>query len=159
MSYESAGFWVALVALIVAFVSLYLAKVGVDVAKSSLTLAEDVARREQRDWVQRKWFDLYFEAVQFENRLEHFRTIYDRVLATEEFEKAANELAFSARRLLAYASVFPQNPAIDYLFACINKWPLEGENLFSKQMLEDYENAIEELRQHARVESTVLTES
>jgi hypothetical protein len=54
--------------------------------------------------------------------------------------------------------VFPKNPTIDAFFACINKWNL-SENLFSKEMLRDYANAIEGFRLEARVPVVLIKET
>jgi len=51
--------------------------------------------------------------------------------------------------------VFPQNPTVDAFFACINKWRLD-ENLFSKKMLEEYQDAIEGFRQKSLVHGSVI---
>ena len=160
INYEAAGFWVTLASLVVAVVvsvaSLYLSRASLQIAKNSLKLSEEVAEREHRDWRQRKWFDLYFAAENFATLLERFQTIYDRPLATKEFEKDANDVTFAARQMVAYGAVFPRNPAVEGLFSCINKWKLTDANLFSKQMFSEYLNAIEELRQEALVHSTIL---
>jgi len=43
----------------VAVASLVGSLVALAIAKSTLTLAKQVAEHEQRDWMQRKWFDLF----------------------------------------------------------------------------------------------------
>jgi hypothetical protein len=159
INYEAAGFWVTLASLVVAVVvsvaSLYLSKASVRIAENSLKLSAEVAEREHRDWRQRKWFELYLAAENFATMLERLQTVYDRPLATEEFETDANNLTFAARQLIPYGAVLGKNPATNALFNCIGKWKLTGENLFSKQMLAEYEDAIEGLRQEALVRSPV----
>jgi hypothetical protein len=86
--------------------------------------------------------------------LERLQAIYDRPLATKEFETDANNLTFAARQLIPYGAVLGKNPATEALFSCIAKWKLD-ENLFSKQMLAEYEDAIEGLRQEALVRSPI----
>jgi hypothetical protein len=162
MNYESANFWVALaslaVAVIVSVVSLYLSKVSVGISESSLNLTKELAERDLRDWTQRKWFDLYDAAETFRTLLERFQVKYERRLATKEFEDDAHELTFAARRTIRFACVFPQNPALNAFFSCVNKWNLE-ENLFSKEMAADYDDAIEGFRQQARVPAEVIKKS
>jgi hypothetical protein len=159
INYESANFWVAVaslaVAVIVSVVSLYLSKASVRISKSSLKLTEELAERDLRDWTQRKWFDLYDASEIFRTLLERFQVKYDRKLATKEFESDAHELTFAARRMIRFACVFPQNTTVNALFSCVSKWNLE-ENLFSKQMAADYDDAIEELRQQAKVPAEVI---
>ena len=97
--YESATFWLTVVGTVVAIASL----VALAIAKSTLTLAKQVAEHEQRDWMQRKWFDLYDAAENFRTLLERFQVRYDRNLATKEFEDDAHELTFAARRMIRFA--------------------------------------------------------
>ena len=160
LNYGAAEFWVTLasliVAIIVSVISFVLSKASLRIAENSLGLAEEVAEREQRDWRQRKWFDLYFEGEHFTTLLERFQTIFDRPSQTLEYETAFNEITFAARKMLVHASVFPQNPALDALFKCIEKWKLTDENMFSKQMRTEYGDAIESLRQEALVHGSIL---
>src|ERR1700682_5897966 len=111
--YESATFWLTVVGTVVAIASLAGSLVALAIAKSTLILAKQVAEHEQRDWMQRKWFDLFAAGENFRTLLERFQVKYDRKLATKEFEDDAHELTFAARRTLRFASVFPQNPSID----------------------------------------------
>jgi hypothetical protein len=159
INYEHANFWVAVaslgVALIVSAVSLYLSKASVRISENSLKLTKELAERDLRDWMQRKWFDLYDAAEIFRTLLERFQVKYERKLPTKEFENDAHELTFAARRMVRFACVFPQNPTVNSLFACINKWKLD-ENLFSKGMAADYDDAIEALRQQAKVPAEII---
>ena len=165
--YEAAEFWITFASLVVAVISLSVAtvvsivsvnlsKTSVSIAQRSLDFAKEVAAREQRDWAQRKWFDLYLEAERFTNSLEHLQALYDAPLETAEFETLANNVTFAGRHMITIASVFPQNTAINALFACVQKWPLSPHNLLSKQMLADYADAIELLRQKALVDPSIL---
>lgn len=156
--YESAAFWLTVVGTLVAVASLVGSLVALAIAKSTLTLAKQVAEHEQRDWMQRKWFDLFDAAENFRTLLERFQVKYDRKLATTECENDAHELTLAARRTLRFASVFPQNPTVDAFFSCVNKWNLE-ENLFSKKMAADYDHAIEGFRQQAKVPAEVIKKS
>lgn len=159
INYESATFWVTVtslaVAVIVSVVSLYLSKVSVRIAENSLKLTKELAERDLRDWTQRKWFDLYDAAEIFRTLLERFQVKYDKKLATIDFEDDAHELVFAARRMIRFGCVFPQNPTVNALFSCVNKWNLE-ENFFSKEMASDYDDAIEDLRQQAKVPAEVI---
>jgi hypothetical protein len=162
IDYEHANFWVAVASLVVAVivsgVSLYLSRASVRIAESSLALATDLAERDLRDWTQRKWFDLYVAAERFRTLLERFQVVYHGPLKTPEFEKDTHELNFAIRATIPYASVFPENPTIDAYFACIKKWKLD-ENLFSKEMAADYDDAIEGFRQKARVPADVIQQA
>jgi hypothetical protein len=147
--YESATFWVTVVATLVAVASLLCSLVA-------LVIARRVAEHERTVWTQRMWFDLFDAAEDFRLLLEIFQVKYDKVLATREFESDAHGLTSASRRMLRFASVFPKNPTIDALFTCVGKWKLAGDNFFSKKMAADYDDAIEELRQRARVPAEVV---
>ena len=84
--YESATFWLTVVGTLVAVASPVGSLVALAIAKSTLTLAKQVAEYEQRDWMQRKWFDLFDAAENFRTLLERFQVKYDRKLATTECE-------------------------------------------------------------------------
>lgn len=150
IGYEAGNFWVAIAALVVAVASLVAAIVSLLLAKTAVRIARDVADRDLRNWWHQKWFDLYEAAENFCTLLERFQTKYDRLLDTREFVDDANDLTFAIRRVLPFASVFPVNPTVNAFFACVRKWKLD-ENLLSKEMLKDYGNAVEGLRQEARV--------
>jgi hypothetical protein len=162
INYESGSFWVAVASLVIAVavsaVSLILSWVSLSISKSSLNLTKELAESDLRDWTQRKWFDLFDAAENFRTHLERFQVKYDRKLATKEFEDDAHELAFAGRRIIRFASVFPKNATVDAFFGCVNKWNLE-ENLFSKAMAADYDEAIEGFRQYARVPAEVIKKS
>jgi hypothetical protein len=159
INYEHANFWVAVaslgVAVIVSIVSLYLSKASVRISQNSLDLTKELAERDLRDWMQRKWFDLYDAAEVFRTLLDKLQVKYDKELKTIEFENEVNELTFAARRMIRFACVFPQNPTVNALFSCVNKWNL-AENLFSKEMAAAYDDAIEALRQQAKVPSEII---
>ncbi len=162
IDYGAASFWVAVASLVVAVIvsgaSLYLAKASVRISENSFNLTKEMGERDLRDWTQRKWFDLYVAAELFATRLERFQTLYDRPLSTLEFESDFNDLTAAIRATLPYATVFPQNPTIDAFFNSIRKWKLD-ENVFSKEMLEEYADAIEGFRQQAKVPEFVLPKS
>lgn len=165
INHESATFWATMVATFVALASLGLSVVALrvakssdSVAKSSLSLAEQVAEQEQKDWKQRKWFDLYFQASEFYDHLERYQTLYqNRKLVTAQDEQDWNELMFLIRRAHSMAVVFPQTPAIDELIkatAVFGDTPLEA---FSKDRLKAVFEAVQGLREKALVHPTILT--
>ncbi len=129
------------------------------IAKSALNQAILVAEREQRDWRQRKWFDLYFKTNQAYDALEHFQTLYESSFpnsrGTPEFTNDWNNLMLLLREVGAMAVVFPRNAAIDDLFAAAAVFR-RHEEAFSKDRLSKIHNAMEAIRQKALVEPTVL---
>ena len=62
--------------LAVAIASLIASVAAARVANSSLTQARQVAVRDEREWKQRKWFDLYFKASEAYDFLEYFQQNY-----------------------------------------------------------------------------------
>ena len=159
MNYESISLWVAVASLIVAITALFVAIGANRIAKSSLSQAKQVADRDQRDWRQRKWFDLYFKTNQAYDFLERFQVLYENppsgASGVEEARRDWNSLMFLIRELHTMAVVFPKNAAIDELFASTAVFKNREEAL-SKDRLEKIRNAMEAIRQHALVEPAVL---
>ena len=157
MNYE---LWVAVSSLAVATAALFVAVAANQIAKSSLSLAKQVADRDQRDWRQRKWFDLYFKTNQAYDSLERFQALYEVMpldsSGLEECRRDWNTLMFLIRELHAMAVVFPKNAAIDELFAstAVFKNP---EEALSKARLEKIGKATDAIRQQALVEPAVLS--
>jgi hypothetical protein len=141
---ESVSLWVSVASLVVSLAATW-------VARSSLSQAQQVADRDQRDWRQRKWFDLYFKASEVCDSFEHFQAIYDiSSMGTEGFVKERNELMMRLRRMFAMAAVFPQNSTIAALMKCAIglKDPVE---VLSRERLKKLGDAVEGLRERAFV--------
>ncbi len=149
MNYESVSFWVAVASLLTSAAAVW-------IGKSSLSQAEQVAERDRKDWQQRKWFDLYFQASETYHSLEHFQTLYDsRSLSTAECVKDRNALMFLFRKMYAVAVVFPRNSVIDALASCADGLE-NAEEVLSKARLQKMFDAVEGLRLKALVNATVL---
>jgi hypothetical protein len=119
--------------------------------RGSLSQAKQVAESEQRDWKQRKWFDLYFKASEVCDSFEHFQAIYDSSsLGTEEFVRHRNELMFHLRRMFSMAVVFPQDSAIAALMKCAVGLK-DPAQVLSKDRLKKFSDAVEGLREKALV--------
>jgi hypothetical protein len=156
LNYESATFLATVVGTVVAVASLVGSLVALAIAKSSLSLAKQVAEQERRDWKQRKWFDLYFQASEFYDHLDRFQTVYEhKVIRDAEDTKDWNELMFFIRRAHNMAAVFPKTPAIDELFAATAVFSDQREAV-SKERLAKIANAVHGLREKALVDTTVL---
>jgi len=157
VNHEMATFWATMVGVLVALASLGLSVVALRVAKSSLSLAEQVAEQEQKDWKQRKWFDLYFQASDFYDHLERYRTLYQyRSYVTTQDQEDWNELMFLIRRAHSMAVVFPKTPAIDELLAATAVFK-DSHEAFSRERLEKVFDAVQNLREKALVHPSVLT--
>lgn len=143
--------------LLLSRASLVLAWWAVLVARSSLKQAKLVAERDQRDWRQRKWFDLYFEVNEACDLLDRFLTQYGG-LSPRSMTPAQtvewNDVMHRVRRTHAMALVFPKNPAIDALLkSTVFNDPADA---VSKQALQKMLDAMECLRQKALVDAGVL---
>jgi hypothetical protein len=151
MAYE----WVS---TLLSVVSLLVAVAAAWIAKSSLSQAKQVAVREQKDWKQRKWFDLYFKAKEIHDSLEHFQAQYvfgNSAYSQEQRNRDFNDLIFSIRKVHAMAAVFPRTQTVTDLFneTAVFKDPKE---ISSKERLAKIFKAIEGLRQNALLDTTVL---
>ena len=127
------------------------------IAKSALNQAILIADREQRDWRQRKWFDLYFKTNQAYDALERFKILYESTLSgpwgTQEVNDW-NNLMQLFREAGAMAVVFPKNDAIDKLFAAVKL--ADRQEALSRERMSQIQEAMEAIRQKALVEPTVL---
>jgi hypothetical protein len=154
-NYESVTFWATLVGTVVAAASAVISIVALLVARSSLSLAKMVAEQEQRDWKQRKWFDLYFAASEAYDVFEHFQTQYKSTDSEEEYGMDLNNLMFLFRKVGAMAVVFPKGSPIGELVSSFAVFKDRNE-AFSRERLKTVFDAVEGLREKAWIYPTVL---
>lgn len=154
--YETGAINYEAVTLLVAVASFLASLAAVWISKSSLSQAGQVAERDRKDWQQRKWFDLYFQASDTCHSLEHFQTLYETgSLSTAECVADRNALMFRFRKMYAIAVVFPRNSVIDALASCADG--LENpEEVLSKARVQKMFDAVEGLRLKALVNASVL---
>lgn len=149
MNYESVSIWVAAASFLTSAAAVW-------IGKSSLSQAKWVAERDRKDWQQRKWFDLYFQASETYHSLELFQSLYDtRSLSTAECVADRNALMLLFRTMYATAVVFPHNSAIDALASCADGLE-KPEEVFSRARLLKMFDAVEGLRLKAIVNASVL---
>jgi hypothetical protein len=150
--YDSVSFWVSVASLLASLVALA-------VAKSSLTQARNVADRDQRNWRQRTWFDLYFKADAAYDALDHFRSLYPDPTSprwnTPEWEKDRNELMLVFRAVNRQALVFPTNSVIDALVEATRRFA-ETEVVLSEESSKKLLAAVNGVREKAFVDPSVL---
>lgn len=146
MTYES-------VSLVVAIVSLLLSGIATLVAKSSLSQAKEVAARDERDWRQRRWADMYLKADETYDALDRFHVLSDS-WDTEEWEREWNDLMRLIRGALAMAVVFPQNPAIGAFLSSAAVF--KDEKTVSEERLSKVFDAVELIRQRALLPAAIL---
>jgi hypothetical protein len=146
LSYES-------VSLTLAAGSLLVSIAAVGMAKSSLSVAKEVAARDRRDWTQQKWADMYLKANETYDALERFSVLAD------SWDKAAwtvewNNLMRTIRGAHAMAVVFPKSPAIDAFLSATAVF--KDEKVVSQERLSQVLSASELIREHALLPTAVL---
>jgi hypothetical protein len=149
---NSAGTFEA-VSLAIAIASLLVSTGSVLIAKNSLLQAKQVADREQREWNERKWVDMYLKANEIYDYLDRFRVLSDS-WSQEEWQHEWNTLMHRIRQAHALAVVFPINPAID---AFVNATAVfKDRKAISEEDLSKTFNAVELIRDKAKIGSPVL---
>jgi len=141
------------VSLVIALASLLASVAATLIAKSSLSQAKQVADRDERDWRQRKWADMYLKADETYDGLDRFRVLSDS-WDTEEREREWNDLMRLIRGAHAMAVVFPENPAVDAFLSCTKVF--KDQTTVSKDRLSKVFDAVELIRERARVNRRVL---
>jgi hypothetical protein len=148
------------VSLAISIASLLVSVAAALIASSSLSQAKHVAARDQRDWNQRKWFDLYFKADEAHDALDRFQALYPSTSApgwnSVEMQRESHELMRIMRTVHRIALVFPQNPAIQSLFDATAAFENMDEAT-SKERLTKIFNAVDDIRQKALLDVSVLS--
>lgn len=149
---QHVGIGLEMVFLIVSITSLLAGIAAVWIARSSLSQARQVAEREQKEWKQRKWFDLYLKADEAYDALDHFRVKYPNSSSPDwgsaQWENDWNDLMRVMRTANRMAVVFPKNAATDALFASTGAFSDLVEAL-SEDRLKQLLSAGEDIRQRA----------
>jgi hypothetical protein len=135
------------------------------IAKSSLVQAKQVADRDQQDWKQRKWFDLYFKAEEAYDTLERFRASYPSTSAlgwgTPECNRKRDDLMLTMRTVHCIALAFiPRSgeipPEIQALFdATTGFHNIEADGISESQKTKMFD-AVEKLVPRVRLHSSIL---
>lgn len=146
-------------ALITSAASFLAGAAAVWIAKSSLSQARQVAERDQHDWRQRKWFDLYFKADEAYDSLDQFQALYTDASSsncgTVECQREQHKLMWAMRTVHRMAVVFPKDPVIDALFSATAAFSGPGEAT-SKARLTALLDAVEGVRKKALIDTSVL---
>jgi hypothetical protein len=152
LSYES-------IALAIAVASLLVSAAAVWIARSALFHAKQIADRDRKDWVQRKWFDLYFKADEAYDALDRFQALYPSPSSpdwnTEKMQAESHDLMRTMRTVHRIALVFPQNPVIHALFNATAAFK-NMEEATSKDRLSKVLEAVEDIRQKSLLDVSVL---
>jgi hypothetical protein len=142
-----------LISFVIAVASLVLSAAAALIAKSSLSQAKQVADRDQMEWRQRKWADMYLKANETYDSLDRFRVL-SASWSTEDWEREWNDLMRVIRGAHAAAVVFPKNPAVDSFLSSTAVF--KDERTVSEERLSKVFDAVELIRQNGRMPSSIL---
>ena len=158
--------YISIASLLVAFVSFIASLVSAAIANSSRKNAKSIADRAHDEWAQQKWFDLYFSINSAYDAMEKLQK--DCIVQTGRIISIrgggtpldrANEVIFLFREIQAMAMVFPQCTTIDMLCAATSGFSDDLNDpmgLRSKERLKALMAAMEDIREQALVDSSVL---
>jgi hypothetical protein len=135
--------WVAISALVVGIVALF-------VARKTLKDAEEF-------WKQQKWFDLYAKADEGYDTFDRYCTTYKMSPHPETnigHMEAWNNLMFLIRRVHSMAMVFPQHPAINKLVKATS-FDAPGDAL-EEWRLKLFLEAVQDMREMAVLDPSIL---
>ncbi len=154
----------SIASLVVAIVSFAAALTSAAIANWSRKDAKRIAERAHDEWAQQKWFDLYFstnsaydamEKLQADCNVQNGRLISIR--GGGNYPDRANEVIRLFREIQAMAMVFPRCTAIDMLCAATSGFVDDQEGMLDKQRLKNLMNAMNDIREKALVDASVLT--
>jgi hypothetical protein len=154
--------YVSTASLVVAIASFVASVVSAAIAKGARKDAESIAERAHDEWAQQKWFDLYFstnsaydamEKLQGDSVVQRNGTIN---LHGGNYPDRANEVIRLFREIHAMAMVFPRCPAIDTLCAATSGFVDDPSEMLSKQRLKNLMDAMNDIREKALVDTSVL---
>jgi hypothetical protein len=148
----------SVVSLVVSVASLFAAIASVLVSRHSLQQAEKVSSRDQRNWRQRTWFDLYVKASEAYDFFDFFQKKYTGnhpVYVNEDYVPDWNHLMALMRQTHAMAAVFPKNVVIDELFESTAAFKNPPEALLPERLAKVF-NAVQNLRDQAILDTNIL---
>ena len=159
INYESASFWASIASLLVAVAATWIARSSLQRAEDSLRQAERIADRDQRDWRQRTWFDLFVQADELQYALLCFRNKHgspssppwNKGVWKQDFSDLVTLLAKAFRK----AVVFPVNPVTSEFFSAVTAIQ-SGEDALSSELSGKIFDAVEKIREKALVDPGVL---
>ena len=155
--------FVSIASLVVAIASLIASLVSAAIANGARKDAGRIAERAHDEWAQQKWFDLYFSTNSAYDAMEKLQA--DSVVQKcgiinilgGNYPDRANEVIRLFREIQAMAMVFPKCTAIDMLCAATSGFVDDPSEMLSKQRLKNLMDAMNEIREKALVDASVLT--
>jgi hypothetical protein len=158
--------YISIASLLVAIASFIASLVSAAIANKAKKDAEGIAEIAHDEWAQQKWFDLYFSTNSAYDAMEKLQK--DCIVQTGRiisiagggtFPDRANVVVILFREIQAMAMVFPKCTTIDMLCAATSGFsddPLGPIGLLSKERLKNLMDAMNEIREKALVNSSVL---
>jgi hypothetical protein len=152
----------SIASLVIAIVSFVASLVSAAIANSSRKDAKSIAERAHDEWAQQKWFDLYFSTNSAYDAMEKLQADCviqgDRIISVRggNYPDRANEVVRLFREIQAMAMVFPQCATIDMLCAATSGFVDDHRDLLSKERLKKLMDAMNEIREKALVDASVL---
>jgi hypothetical protein len=149
---------VAVASCIASFAAAVFAKHSVAQAGQAIAQSERVAQREHDEWMQRKWYELYFKAAEALDSLDYFRTKYRNAeykMGTEDRVEDWGEMMFQVRAAGRMAFVFPQDPVVTAFTASAAGFR-NSQSAISEEHYKKMDEAVEGLRQKALLNPSVL---
>jgi hypothetical protein len=156
----------SIASLVVAVVSFVCSVASAAIANWSRNDAKRIADRAHDEWAQQKWFDLYFsinsaydamEKLQRDCVVQNGRIL--SIFGGGNYPDRANAVIFLFREIQAMAMVFPRCTTIDMLCAATSGFsddPGDPRGLRSKERLKTLMDAMNDIREEALVDSSVL---
>lgn len=152
----------SIASLIVAIVSFVSSLVSAAIANSSRKDAKRIADGAHDEWAQQKWFDLYFSTNSAYDAMEKLQA--DCFVPTPgviaihhgNYSDRANEVIRLFREIQAMAMVFPKCTTIDMLCSATSGFVDDPNEMLSKQRLTNLMDAMNDIREKALVDSSVL---
>jgi hypothetical protein len=149
---------VAVASCIASIIAAVFAKRSVAQAEQAIAQSERVAKREHDEWMQRKWYELYFKAAEALDSLDYFRTMYrdaEHKMGTEDQVEDWGEMMFKVRAAGRMAFVFPKDPVVT-LFTASAAGFRNSQSAMSEEHYKKMDEAVEGLRQKALLNPSVL---
>jgi hypothetical protein len=146
----------SLISLLISSASFIATVASAVIARNSLRQTKRIADRDSADWIQRRWFDLYFEADRAYDALDRFQALYaDGIPSPQRMEWQAyvaerNDPMLKLRKVYSMSLVFPINQTIDKLHDSSKGFD-DTAQLLSKERLEAMLEVVQELQSKARI--------
>ena len=155
--------YVSIASLVVAIAAFIASLVSAAIAKGAREDADSIAERAHDEWAQQKWFDLYFSTNYAYDAMEKLQA--DSIVQKNgtinihggNYPDCANEVVRLFREIQAMAMVFPRCTAIDMLCAATSGFVDDSSEMLSKQRLKNLMDAMNDIREKALVDASVLT--